>query len=104
MFKENKDYEFVPAPNTDEDAWCVRILTGAFTETVVQYGTIRFNENDINEDGMEMTFNFDVIETPDPEAIPDNPELQNVVGDMLLQIIENAISNNELISKEVNVD
>ena len=104
MFKENTDYEFVPAPNTDDEAWCVRILTGQFTETVVQYGTIRFNENDINEDGMEMSFNFDVIETPNPEAFPENPVLQEVVGDLLLQIIENAISNNELVSKEVDVD
>ena len=40
--KENKDYELIP---DEGDSWQVRILTGDFIETVVQFNTISFNDS-----------------------------------------------------------
>ena len=54
--KENTDYEIIPDMN-DDKAWNVRILKGAFTETVIKYGVVKFNSEDI-------LFNFDIIFIP----------------------------------------
>ena len=80
--EENKDYELVPNPN-DSHAWQIRILTGDFTETVVQYGTIAFNE--IKE---HFTFNFDLIYSPDEYLSIDNVDLHNTLARILEDIIE----------------
>ena len=40
--QENKDYELIPSPN-DSHSWHIRILTGDFVETVIQYGTVSFD-------------------------------------------------------------
>jgi len=52
--KENEDYELI-AIEDNPDAWGVRIKTGMFTETVVVFGAIGFNQVKDN-----LTFNFEV--------------------------------------------
>ena len=79
--KENTDYEIIPDVN-DDKSWNVRILTGAFTETVIKYGVVKFNDED-------MTFNFDIVSSPDNDLTTDNVDLQKHAGNMLEQIIEN---------------
>jgi hypothetical protein len=101
MLKENVDYELVPS-EIAEDAWSVRFLTGNYTETVVQFGAIRFNDKDVNDDGVAMSFNFDIVSTPDESLVVEDISLQKYAGDILLAIIENAISKDELVTKEVN--
>ena len=79
--KENTDYEIIPDMN-DDKSWNVRILTGAFTETVIKYGVVKFNDED-------MTFNFDIISSPDNDLTIDDVDLQKYAGNMLEKIIEN---------------
>ena len=79
--KENTDYEIIPDMN-DDKSWNVRILTGAFTETVIKYGVVKFNDED-------MTFNFDIISSPDNDLTTDDVDLQKYAGNMLEKIIEN---------------
>ena len=79
--KENTDYEIIPDTN-DDKSWNVRILTGAFTETVIKYGVVKFNDED-------MTFNFDIISSPDNNLTTDDVDLQKYAGSMLEKIIEN---------------
>ena len=79
--KENTDYEIIPDMNDDKSC-NVRILTGAFTETVIKYGVVKFNDED-------MTFNFDIISSPDNDLTTENVDLQKYAGNMLEKIIEN---------------
>ena len=42
---EGVDYELIPVEYVDnEAAWDLRILRGEFTESVLRYGTIAFDE------------------------------------------------------------
>ena len=61
VLKENKHYEIIPDKG-DDQAWNVRILSGMFTETVLKYGVVKFNGKK-----KDMTFNFDIVYTPDTE-------------------------------------
>ena len=84
--KQNVDYELIPH---NEDAWHVRILTGDFTETVFQFGSITVDEDD---DGGLMRYNFDIISTPDPTIASDNIDenipLQETVANILMDIVD----------------
>ena len=95
MLKENIDYQLVPAPDHDQD-WAVRVLTGDYVETVLKYGAIGFNEE---EEGL-MTFNFEVVESPDTDLSAADEDLQEYAGDLLHQIIKQAIEEGTLITKE----
>lgn len=82
---EGVDYELVPLPE-HTDAWGVRIMAGYFVETVVQYAAVSFNtENDT------LNFSFKVHSSPDPEAKPENLELQSVASDILSAILEKGV-------------
>ena len=51
-----------------------------------------------------MTFNFDVISSPDSELTVDNTELQEYAGDLLQAIIRDGIDTNSVIMKERKIE
>ena len=94
---ENKDYEIIPDKG-DEQAWNVRVLSGLYTETVLKYGVVKFNGK-----GKEkyMSFNFDIIYTPDTELTKESVELQNFAGLMLEQIMARGIEEGNVITRDI---
>ena len=84
--KEGVDYELILNEEQDEH-WSCRLLTGAFPETVIKFHKIAINERDDN-----LSFNFHVLDTPDPEAHIDNVELQEVAGETLKSIFDTCIA------------
>ena len=97
--KENVTYELIPDEN-HEDVWNVRILEGIYNETVINFGAISFNEH---AQGV-MTFNFHIIESPDPDLTVDDEDLQDFAGDVLQEIISDAIKkdNGTIGFREMN--
>ena len=95
VLTENKHYEIIP-DKTDDQAWNVRILSGMFTETVLKYGVVKFNGKK-----KDMTFNFDIVYTPDTELTVSDLKLQEFAGIMLEQIMSQGFSNGEVITREI---
>jgi hypothetical protein len=85
--EENVDYELVPS---GDDAWHIRILEGDFTESVIQLGAVK-----VNDETGEMNFNFELISSPDPDLSEENTGLQEYVGSLLLSIIETSLEKSE---------
>jgi hypothetical protein len=81
LLKENKDYTLVPLEE-HEDAWGVRFTSGPFPETTVVFGAIGFNKVKDN-----LTFNFEIKESPDQELTEDDEELQQHCAKVLEAII-----------------
>jgi len=92
---ELKDYELIPAEG-DDQAWAVRILTGDYTETVLQFQAISFNRV---EEGV-MSFNFDVVSSPDSELTVQDTELQEYAGNLLEAIIRDGMESGSVIARE----
>ena len=94
---ENKDYEIIPDKG-DEQAWNVRVLSGLYTETILKYGVVKFNGK-----GKEkyMSFNFDIIYTPDTELTKESVELQEFAGLMLEQIMARGIEEGNVITRDI---
>jgi len=78
--KENQDYELVPSGS---DIWNVRILSGDFVETVIKFGTVKLTESD------ELSYNFEIVDSPDGTLHPENGGLQKAAGAILLDVIGN---------------
>lgn len=94
---ENKDYEIIPDKG-DEQAWNVRVLSGLYTETVLKYGVVKFNGK-----GKEkyMSFNFDIIYTPDTELTKESVELQEFAGLMLEKIMAKGIEEGNVMTRDM---
>ena len=93
---EGIDYQLVPVDDSPNDqAWEVRILTGEFTETVIRYGNVAFNE--IKDC---LTFNFMVRYSPDSELDSENLALQERAGEILEDILETAYAEGWAILNE----
>lgn len=91
---ENKDYELIPS-SSDSTVWHVRILSGDFTETIVKFGSISFNE--VKD---HFSFNFDIIETPDSSLHISNEDLQFTAARILEDIIERGEKEGWVKAKE----
>ncbi len=95
---ECERYILMPIEESANDhAWDVKILSGNFDDTVIRFGNIAANE----ENGY-LTFNFDVISSPllsDEELTPENEGLQEVAGMILSDLLEDAVENNTLVTR-----
>jgi len=77
---ENVDYELVP---TENEFWQIRILSGDFVETVIQYTTLKVVDD-------HLKFNFDLISSPVADLDKENGDLQSVAKDILFSLLEDA--------------
>ena len=93
--KEGIHYQIIP-DREDEQSWNVRILKGQYTETVLKYGTVRFNEIPKN-----MSFDFKIVYTPDTELKVSNVVLQEFAGYMLEKIMAQGIEEGSVITREI---
>lgn len=95
---EGVDYSLIPVEDSPNDqAWDVRILRGDFTETVIRYGNVAFNE--IKDC---LTFNYKVIYSPDPMLTSDDLQLQEHAADILEDILETAYAEGWLVTQQRN--
>ena len=100
MITEGTDYDLIPCDQVGNDqAWDIRVLRGEFVETVLRFGNISFNEeNDC------LNINFLVISSPNSFATEENETLQTFAGDILQSVLEDAIKNDALLTKEKDED
>lgn len=91
---ENVDYELIPS---DDDGWGIRILKGEFIETVFAFGSLKVDGTD---DDPKLNFDFGIIESPDADLDTENIDLQLHIGDILLAVLEAAIADGEVVTRE----
>ena len=89
---EGIHYEIIPS-SLDEKGWDVRLLE-EFPETVIRYGNVAF---DGKQDA--LTFNYNIISSPDPELeIEGNFEFLEYCGRILSNIIEASIADGSMMA------
>ena len=85
--KENEDYQLIP---NDDDGWNIRILEGEFVETVFTYGKVMA----VEEEG-KLSFNFNIVSTPDPDLTEENEGLQKFASGVLYNLIVDSLKEKE---------
>lgn len=86
--KENVDYELIPS---DNESWNVRIISGEFVETEYYYGPLT-----VAEDGEHLTYSAILVSSPHDNISDENLDWHKVTGDILSDIMERAITSDEL--------
>ena len=93
---EGIHYEIIPQSD-DTRGWDVRLLE-EYPETVIRYGNVAF---DGKRDA--LTFNYDIVSSPDPDLqIENNLTFQEYCGRILSNIIEQSISDGSLLAQDKN--
>lgn len=91
---EGIHYEIIPQAD-DTRGWDVRLLE-EYPETVIRYGNVAF---DGKRDA--LTFNYDIVSSPDPDLqIENNLTFQEYCGRILSNIIEQSISDGSLLAQD----
>ena len=91
---EGIHYEIIPQTD-DIRGWDVRLLE-EYPETVIRYGNVAF---DGKRDA--LTFNYDIVSSPDPDLqIENNLTFQEYCGKILSNIIEQSITDGSLLAQD----
>ncbi len=91
---EGVHYEIIPQVD-DTRGWDVRLLE-EYPETVIRYGNVAF---DGKRDA--LTFNYDIVSSPDPDLqIENNLTFQEYCGRILSNIIEQSITDGSLLAQD----
>lgn len=94
--KENIDYQLIPTPEEMGDGWDVRLLTGHYPETVIRYGVVRIDGRE-----KQITFDYKIIYSPDPDVEESDELLENQVNEVLQDIIKVGIDNGYVEFKDL---
>lgn len=86
----SNDYEFVDGPDTS--SYYVRLLGGAYDNTVVHYGKVTAKVNE-DEETATLSFDYEMVEGED--TLKENIEFNQRVGAILEYIIQSAFDSNE---------
>jgi hypothetical protein len=82
------DYKLEPVVVENKDAWNVNLLREPYEDV-----TIRYNNVKIDADNAQITFNFDVIDTPDTSVYNiENTGLQQFAAEVLQDILDAAVN------------
>jgi hypothetical protein len=82
------DYKLEPVVVENKDAWNVNLLREPYEDV-----TIRYNNVKIDADNAHITFNFDVIDTPDTSVYNiENTGLQQFAAEVLQDILDAAVN------------
>jgi len=87
MLEENKGYELIPGNN---EHWHIRIKTGEYIESVISFGSIK-----VNEESLEMNFDFTLHYSPDDDLSVDDTDLQKYAGKILESVLMNNLEKME---------
>ena len=91
---EGVHYEIIPQTD-DIRGWDVRLLE-EYPETVIRYGNVAF---DGKRDA--LTFNYDIVSSPDPDLeIENNLTFQEYCGKILSSIIDKSITDGSMIAQD----
>lgn len=88
---EHLDYELISAYDTEgNEFWNVSFLRAPYEDVTIRY-------NNVQVDGKEglLRFNFDIIESENPENTLENLEMQKFAANVLQDILEAAITTRE---------
>jgi len=81
------DYKLDPVVVEGVDAWNVSLLRQPYNDVVIRYNNVK-----VDPDNQQITFNFDVIDTPNPNVYNiANTELQQFAAEVLEDILEAAV-------------
>lgn len=91
--KENVDFKIIPVTGVMNDqAWELEILKGEYQNVVVRFGEMKFG-------GEYIDFKYLVVSSPDGLKFDqDSEDFQSLMGEFMIEIIENAIEHDELMA------
>jgi len=88
---EHLDYELISAYDTEgNEFWNVSFLRSPYEDVTIRYNNVQLD----GKEGM-LRFNFDIIESKNPENTLENLEMQKFAADVLQDILEAAITTRE---------
>lgn len=86
MLKENEHYELIPG---DDNHWSIRIKEGEYIESIISFGTIEIQKDDM------LHFNFSLISSPDPDLSTNDINFQRYAGKILESVMIGSLNNME---------
>ena len=96
---EKVHYNIIPAE--EQNLWNVRILE-EFPETVISYGAIEFLGKNKNDKDGQLSFNFQIISSPDAELSVNDLTLQRYCGRILNSILDVAMQDGTMAARDKN--
>jgi len=92
--KLSEDVHYEIIPSEDKHGWNIRLLE-EFPETVIAFDVIELVENE-----EQISFNFGIVSTPDPDLTTNDLTLQEFTGRILTSLLEVAVSDGTLVAQD----
>jgi len=90
---ENKNYVFVQ--KEADQFTSIKLLDEKFNGVIYRYGKVGFGSEENADGKMPMKFDYDILRNP-TNVDTDSEEFINVIGDILLEILDEQLKNGKV--------
>lgn len=97
---KKKSRRYVFAQKEGEDYSCVKIVEGKYKDVIYHYGRVAFapDSEKLPDGKLPMKFDYTIDKNPNDLELLDNSEFIDYIGDILLELLEEKLSNGTAIT------
>jgi len=95
---EDIHYQIIPQEGTD-DNWDVRLIED-YPETVIRFGNIKLEGDGPDDEEGYISFNFEIVFTPDSQLTIEDLTFQQYCGRILNSIIEMSLFEGSVVARD----
>jgi len=95
---EDIHYQIIPQEGTD-DNWDVRLIED-YPETVIRFGNIKLEGDGPDDEEGYISFNFEIVFTPDSQLTIEDLTFQQYCGRILNSIIEMSLLEGSVVARD----
>jgi len=95
---EDIHYQIIPQEGSD-DNWDVRLIED-YPETVIRFGNVRLEGDGPDDEEGYISFNFEIVFTPDSQLTTEDLTFQEYCGRILNSIIEVSLMEGGVVARD----
>ena len=86
-----------------DDFSCIKLTNGKYKDIIYTYGHVKFASEPNEENRLPLKFTYDVQRNPN-NIDTESEDFRIVIGDILVEVIEEQLKNNQLILRDGDKD
>ena len=95
---------YVFAQRDVDDYSCIKIIEeGPYKDIVYTYGQVKFASEPNDEGRLPLKFTYDIKKNPN-SIDTESEDFRNLIGDILVEVMEEQLKNNKIIFKDGEKD
>jgi len=92
---KTKIKRYVFAQRNEDDFTCIKIIDGIYEGVIYKYDKVTFEQKPLDSGDIPLRFTYDIMVNPNKVDV-ESTDFRNYIGDILVEIVDQQLSEGKL--------